>query len=227
MTGDAEVGPRHHWTQTVSGERRWPMALGVVVAITLQAVLPDRHVFKPTYIFPLVEFGLLVVLIITDPGRIDRRSAVLRWLTLLLILVLTLDNLLAVIQLIDGILSEEAADTATVLLATGAAIWVTNVIAFSLWYWELDRSGPAARATGGATPPSFAFPEMQNPNLVEGPWTPQYVDYVYLAFTNATAFSPTDTMPLKAWAKLMMMAQSAMSLAIGIFIIARAVNILN
>ena len=68
---------------------------------------------------------------------------------------------------------------------------------------------------------------MQNPDLVEGPWMPQYVDYVYLAFTNATAFSPTDTMPLKAWAKLMMMAQSAMSLAIGIFIIARAVNILN
>jgi uncharacterized membrane protein len=227
VTGGADPGSRRRWTQTVSGERRWPMALGVIVAITLQVLLPDRHVFEPTYVFPLVEFGLLVALIITDPGRIDRRSAALRWLTMLLILLLTLDNLLAVIQLIDGILTEKAADTATVLLATGAAIWVTNVIAFSLWYWELDRSGPAARASGGATPPSFAFPEMQNPDYVEGPWMPQYVDYVYLAFTNATAFSPTDTMPLKAWAKLMMMAQSATSMAIGIFIIARAVNILN
>jgi uncharacterized membrane protein len=151
---------------------------------------------------------------------------VLRRLTLALILIMTVDNLLAVIELVDGILSGAKADTATVLLATGAAIWLTNVIVFSLWYWELDRGGPAARATGASTAPAFAFPEMQNPDVVDKGWMPQYVDYVFLSFTNAAAFSPTDTLPLKPWAKLAMMGQSAISLVVGIMIIARAINIL-
>jgi len=138
-----------------------------------------------------------------------------------------LDNLLAVIELVVGVLSNDKSDTATVLLATGAAVWLTNVITFSLWFWELDRSGPAARASGGSTAPAFAFPEMLSPDLVEGDWMPQYVDYGFLAFTNATAFSPTDTMPLKAWAKLMMMAESAISVVVGIMIISRALNILS
>ena len=203
------------------------MALAVLIAVVLQALLPDRHVVHPTYVFPIVEVALLVALVIGDPGRIDKTSKVLRRLTIALILVMTLDNLLAVIELVVGVLSNDKSDTATVLLATGAAVWLTNVITFSLWFWELDRSGPAARASGGSTSPAFAFPEMLSPDLVEGDWMPQYVDYGFLAFTNATAFSPTDTMPLKAWAKLMMMAESAISVVVGIMIISRALNILS
>jgi uncharacterized membrane protein len=203
------------------------MVLGVLLAVAMQFALPDRHIITPTYLFPVAELILLVALVVGDPGRIDRRSAALRWLTVAMILVLTLDNLLAVIELVDGILVGEAKDTATVLLATGAAIWLTNIITFSLWYWELDRGGPAARATGSSMAPAFTFPEMQNPDEVDPGWGPQYVDYVYLSFTNAVAFSPTDTLPLKPWAKLMMMAQSAISLVIGIMIISRAMNILN
>ena len=202
------------------------MVTGVLIAVVLQLVLPDRHIVQPTYLFPAVELALLVALVVGDPGRIDRRSAVLRRLTLVLILIMTVDNLLAVIELVDGILSGAKQDTATVLLATGAAIWLTNVIVFSLWYWELDRGGPAARATGASTAPAFAFPEMQNPHFVDEGWMPQYVDYVFLSFTNAAAFSPTDTLPLKPWAKLAMMGQSAISLVVGIMIIARAINIL-
>ncbi len=202
------------------------MVTGILIAVVLQLVLPDRHIVQPTYLFPAVELALLVALVVGDPGRIDRRSAVLRRLTLVLILIMTVDNLLAVIELVDGILSGAKQDTATVLLATGAAIWLTNVIVFSLWYWELDRGGPAARATGASTAPAFAFPEMQNPHFVDQGWMPQYVDYVFLSFTNATAFSPTDTLPLKPWAKLAMMGQSAISLVVGIMIIARAINIL-
>jgi hypothetical protein len=203
------------------------MVLGVLTAVALQFALPDRHAVTPTYLFPIAELALLASLVIGDPGRIDRRSVVLRRLTLVLILVLTFDNLLAVIELVDGVLTGAAQDTATVLLATGAAIWLTNVIAFSLWYWELDRGGPAARATGAATSPAFTFPEMQNPDDVDPGWAPQYVDYVFLSFTNAVAFSPTDTLPLKPWAKLLMMLQSATSLVTGIMIISRAINILT
>ena len=143
------------------------MVLGVLIAVALQFALPDRHVVTPTYLFPIAELALLAALVIGDPGRIDRRSVVLRRLTLALVLILTLDNMLAVVELVDGVLTGAAKDTATVLLATGAAIWLTNVIAFSLWYWELDRGGPAARATGAATSPAFSFPEMQNPDDVD------------------------------------------------------------
>ena len=96
------------------------------------------------------------------------------------------------------------------LLATGAAIWLTNIIAFSLWYWLLDRGGPAERANRTGSAPAFVFGEMQNPEFVARRLGRRiYVDYLYLAFTNATAFSPTDTMPVTHWAKMTMMVQSA------------------
>jgi uncharacterized membrane protein len=113
-----------------------------------------------------------------------------------------------------------------VLLGRGAAIWVENVILFSLWYWQLDRGGPAERAAGTAVPPSFAFPENATPELAPAGWRPAYPDYLYLAYTNATAFSPTDTLPVRRWAKLTMMVQSTLSLVIAILVIARAINVL-
>ncbi len=203
------------------------MALAVLVAVALQLVLPDRHEIPLGFLLPFAEVGLLLAMVIGDPGRIDRKSSVQRWLTMAMVLVMTVDNLAAVIALVTGILEGDKKDTATVLLATGAAIWLTNVIVFSLWYWELDRGGPAARAAGSTRSPSFAFAEMQNPDLAPPSWSVQYVDYLHLAFTTATAFSPTDTLPLKSWAKLMMMAQSSMSLVTGIMIISQGINILN
>jgi uncharacterized membrane protein len=113
------------------------------------------------------------------------------------------------------------------LLITGAAIWLTNVIVFSLWYWELDRGGPVARAHATRAHPDFLFAQMQNPELAPSDWEPGFADYLYLSFTNATAFSPTDVLPLSRWAKLTMMLQSAVSLATVALVIARAVNILN
>ena len=195
-------------------------------AITLQFTLPDRHVLSPTLLFPGVEACLLIALIIGDPGRIDRRSNLLRRLMLALVVVMTLDNIAAVVELIKAILEDDPKETATVLLGTGAAIWLTNIIAFSLWYWLLDRGGPAERAAGSGQAPSFVFGEMQNPAYVDDGWVPVYVDYLYLTFTNAAAFSPTDTLPIQRWAKLTMMVQGALSLVIAVMIIARAVNIL-
>jgi uncharacterized membrane protein len=109
----------------------------------------------------------------------------------------------------------------------GGAIWITNVIIFALWYWELDRGGPVARSKAVHKYPDFMYPQMQAPDLAPEHWEPTFLDYLYVSFTNATAFSPTDTMPLSRWAKMLMMAQASVSLATVALVIARAVNILH
>jgi uncharacterized membrane protein len=203
------------------------MATAVLVSVAMQLALPDRHVLSPTVLFPTVEVLVLVALVIADPGRLDRRSAALRRLTMALVIVMTWDNLAGVAELVRGILDGSDQDNGPVLLATGGALWVTNVIAFSLWFWLLDRGGPAARASGTPLAAAFAFPENVTPELAPPRWWPQYPDYLYLAYTNSTALSPTDTLPLTRWAKMLMLVQSAISLVIAVMIIARAVNILN
>jgi len=101
------------------------------------------------------------------------------------------------------------------------------VIAFGLWYWDLDRGGAAARALGTGTSAAFVFPEMSNPELVRDGWYPSFVDYLHLSFSTSMAFSPTDVSAIKPWAKLMMMAEETISLVVGILVVARAVNILK
>ena len=113
------------------------------------------------------------------------------------------------------------------LLKYGGVIWLTNVLTFALWYWELDRGGPAARANARRTRPDFLFTAMTVPELAGADWEPTFVDYLYLSFTNAAAFSPTDTLPLSSWAKLSMLVQAAVSLATFGLIVARAVNVLG
>ena len=119
------------------------MAAAVLVSVAMQLSLPDRHVLSPSVLFPTVEVLLLVVLVIGDPGRVDRRSPVLTRVTVGLVIVMTVDNLAGVAELVRDILDGSDRDNGTVLLATGGALWVTNVIAFSLWYWLLDRGGSA------------------------------------------------------------------------------------
>jgi hypothetical protein len=208
-------------------EPRWPMAAAVLCAVILQLVVPSRGRVPGWWVFPVLELVMLALLIVRDPGRIDRRSSALRSLTIGLIAVMTVANSVAAIILLREILSVARYANATLLLGRGAAIWVTNVIVFSLWYWEFDRGGPAERAAGSGVPLSFAFSEDAMPELGPVGWRPRYVDYLYLSFTNATAFSPTDTLPVRTWAKMTMMGQSAVSLVTGILVIARAVNILD
>ncbi|WP_079138783.1 alpha/beta fold hydrolase [Actinacidiphila rubida] len=113
------------------------------------------------------------------------------------------------------------------LLLRGGAIWLINVVIFALAYWELDRGGPAARAAGERDVPDFLFVQMQSPDLAPPHWEPVFFDYLYLSFTNSTAFSPTDVMPSSLWAKALMMGQSAVSLLTVVLVVARAVNILG
>jgi uncharacterized membrane protein len=210
----------------VAAEARWPMATAVLAATILFVATPHRGRVAGWWLFPLLQLVLLGVLIAQDPGRIDRRSPRLRRLMVALLVVMTTGTIGGVIVLASDILGAARGVTATVLLGRGAAIWVENVIVFSLWYWQLDRGGPAERAAGAPIPPSFAFPENATPELAPAGWRPEYPDYLYLAFTNATAFSPTDTLPVRRWAKLTMMVQSTLSLVIAILVIARAINVL-
>jgi uncharacterized membrane protein len=113
------------------------------------------------------------------------------------------------------------------LISSGALVWLTNVIIFGLWYWEIDRGGPGVRAAGHDEPPDFLYPQMTDDTVEPLDWRPQFVDYLYVSLTNATAFSPTDTMPLTPRAKAMMGLQSLVSLVTIGLVVARAVNILQ
>jgi uncharacterized membrane protein len=202
------------------------MAAAVLVATILYVGMPHRGRVPGWWLGPVLQLVLLGVLIAQDPGRIDRRSPTLHRLMVTLLVVMTLGIALSVTVLAIDILVAVKGVTATILLGRGAAIWVENVIVFSLWYWQLDRGGPAERAAGAPIPPSFAFPENATPELAPAGWRPAYPDYLYLAYTNATAFSPTDTLPVRRWAKLTMMVQSTLSLVIAILVLARAINVL-
>ena len=209
-----------------AAEPRWPMATAVLTATILYIGMPHRGRVPGWWVGPVLQLVLLGLLIAQDRGRIDRRSATMHRLMVALLVVMTLGIALSVIVLAIDILVAVRGVTATILLGRGAAIWVENVIVFSLWYWQLDRGGPAERAAGSPIPPSFAFPENATPELAPTGWRPAYPDYLYLAYTNATAFSPTDTLPVRRWAKLTMMVQSTLSLVIAILVIARAINVL-
>jgi uncharacterized membrane protein len=216
------------WRRRTRGELRWPVSITVIVAIVLQILLPDQLSLRPLpgWLMPTLEGGLLVGLAISNPVRIEHRARFVRWASLVLIFLLTAANATSAVLLIKEILTGHAGGAAGPLLASGAAIWATNVIAFSLWYWEFDRGGPVHRAHGTFQYLDFLFPQMTVNELVPPDWEPRFVDYLYLSFTNATAFSPTDVMPLARWAKLTMLVQSAVSLSLGALVIARAVNIL-
>jgi hypothetical protein len=190
--------------------------------------LPAKYRVNPPWVLPVVLLGLLAALIIGDPGRIDRQKTWLRILTSAVIALLTVANLLAAARLVDDILTSSKlyASNATGLLATGGVIWATNVIAFALWYWDLDRGGAAARAHHPQANPAFIFPEMLHTQYVPAPWVPKFADYLSLGFWTATAFSPTDISAIKPWAKLLMITEAAVSLGIAALVIARAINIL-
>jgi hypothetical protein len=223
------TGPAEPAAAAGRGEHWWPVALAILAAGALHVALPAQYRVNPRWVVPLVLLILLAVLIIGDPGRIDRQKPWLRALTGIVIAFITLTNLFAAARLIADILTnnEIFRNNAIGLLATGAVIWATNVIAFGLWYWDLDRGGAAARAHHPRAAPAFVFPEMLHTDYAPAAWVPRFVDYLSLAFWTATAFSPTDTSAIKPWAKLLMIVEACVSLGMGALVIARAVNILK
>jgi len=211
-----------------AGEHWWPVAAAIIVVAGLHVALPARYRVQPAWLFPTVLLALLAVLIIGDPGRIDRQKPWLRITTSAVIAVITLANLFAAVRLVVEILTNNKlfANHPGGLLAAGAVIWATNVIAFALWYWDLDRGGAAARAHRPYDNPAFVFPEMQHTEFVPATWVPRFVDYLSLAFWTATAISPTDISAIRPWAKLLMMMEASGSIVLAALVIARAINVL-
>jgi uncharacterized membrane protein len=203
------------------------VSVAVVVAIALQLALPSPFATEPRWALSGAAALLLLGIVTANPRRIDRVSPSLRTASLVLIGVISAANAWSAGRLVDALVRGTEHQSPAALLATGAAIWLTNVLVFALGYWELDRGGPAARAQAVAVYADFLFTQMQAPELAPPDWEPTFVDYLYLSFTNATAFSPTDVLPLSRWAKLAMMLQSIVSLSVVALVIARAVNILK
>jgi uncharacterized membrane protein len=211
------------WRRATPGETRWAVVAAVAVAVALQVALPQR--FTPGHrAVPLLELLLIIGLVAAHPHRTGRSQTWVRPVSLTLVGLITATNGWSAVRLLQQIIQSKQEDP-VVLLSSGGAIWATNVIIFALWYWEFDRGGPMARAAGHAEHPDFSFPQMQNPELGHPEWEPKFLDYLYMAFTNACAFSPTDVMPQARWAKMTMLAQSCVSLVVIALVISRAVGL--
>ncbi|HLG72096.1 MAG TPA: hypothetical protein VK009_16885 [Chloroflexota bacterium] len=206
-------------------EPRWPASLAVVAAMILYASLPERFTMGPTWLIPALEGALLIGLNLTAPRRHPGEAVIVRAMALGLTAIVTITNFVALTLLIERLLSG-AKTEGTELVFAALQIWSTNVIVFALWFWELDRGGPGQRRLAESQP-DFLFPQMSASGVGSPNWRPGFFDYLYVSFTNAMAFSPTDTMPLTQLAKLLMLAESAASLLSVAFVAARAVNILS
>jgi hypothetical protein len=209
-------------------EHRWQAALAILIALLLYVRLPDQYIGLPRYLIPALESVLLVAVLIIAPHRHGQEPAWQRWLGIALIALINAANAVSLVLLIHGLLDHSATNGRDLIIAS-IDIWLTNVIVFGLWYWELDRGGPGARLrSGDVLPPDFLFPQMTLPHKLQPVgWRPHFLDYLYVAFTNAAAFSPTDTMPLSVTAKSLMLVQSMVSLLTIALVAARAVNILQ
>lgn len=215
------------WGAPTRHERPWYPAAAIVAAILLWSLLPQKFTLGDySRIVPVLEVALLAPLIVTRSSENRRGTPLARGLSLALIALINAVNIVSLFRLID-VLVTKGNISGPELLLSSADIWLTNVIVFGLWFWELDRGGPVVRRTGHHRQPDFLFPQMTTPYCAPQNWAPDFVDYLYVAFTNATAFSPTDTMPLTNWAKLLMMVQSFASLVTVALVAARAVNILH
>jgi hypothetical protein len=208
------------------GDPYWPAQLAVALAIGLNFALSDRVTIGPTWLLPSVEAVLLAVLVVVAPARANRHSAGVRRFALAVIALVSLTNVASLTMLVHYLLQGGHAG-GRALIYSGVVLWATNVLLTSVWYWELDRGGPVTRFMESETLPDFQFPQMENPQFAPEGWRPGFMDYFYVSLTNATAFSPTDTMPLTLTAKSVMGMQAVAALLTVGLVIARAVNILS
>ena len=215
-------------------ESRWEAAPAVLVVIGLQlslAVISRQLDWKLWYmpwwvwIMAVGPEAVLLVALVWDPvlqalERIGHR----RNAALVLLAIISVENAVALVALLGSLISGHE-NSGGQLLLKGMTIWGTNVIAYGLWFWGFDRGGPVRRREPDPPPPDFQFPQLENPQLVAPGWRPHLLDYIYVSFTNSIAFSPTDSMPLSPWAKLLMLSESAVSAVSILLVTARAVNI--
>ncbi|CAN5119727.1 hypothetical protein BH11ACT3_BH11ACT3_14520 [soil metagenome] len=204
-------------------EHRWPALIAIVVAVAAYAFVPSQIDVIPRWIVPTVTALMLIPLIVVNPHHFTRETTWSRWLGIGLAVLLAVANQAQVVLTI-GHLVQGTSDAPAVLL-TALQVWLTDVIAFALIYWELDRGGPfARRMTTVDTVADFRFPQEDDGPV---PWRPGYVDYLYFSLSNMMAFSPTDVMPLTSRAKGLMGFQALTGFVLLALVISRAVNILG
>jgi hypothetical protein len=225
-------------TATAPHEPRWHASLAVIAAVLLYITLPPRLTIGPVWAAPLLVLIVLVPLSILVPRR-HRETRRTRFWSILLIAIVNFFNLASVLLLVAGLFSPEKAllHSAAALMRTGAQVWMTNIICFALWFWELDGDGPDARAHATAATEfrnaDFLFPQMQMTiasggasHCIDPLWKPQFFDYLYLSFSTATAFSPADVLPLSRWAKALMGVEALISLITIAIVVARTVSVI-
>jgi hypothetical protein len=216
------------WGVAAREVERWPALLAILIAMVLYVTLPGHLYYGPVWLLPAVEGALIVALLMARSREAGHRWQ--RWFAIALIAAMNVANIGSLFLLIHSLLYSTLVNgqkiNAQHLMEWSAQIWLTNVIVFALWYWELDRGGPVSRCLPHHRSPDLLFPQMDNPDAAPPGWTPSFFDYVYTSFTNAAAFSPTDTMPLSEWAKALFMIQSMASLVTAVLVIARIANIL-
>jgi hypothetical protein len=216
------------WWANARPESRWPMVLTLAVAIVVQFALPSRFSLGPAWVVSAILAALAAALLLVDHVRRRRRPLVGRVLTIAIATVLVANGAGVTVRLIDDLVSGgPETNSAGDLLSVGFGVWIYTVIVFAFLYWVFDGGGASARAASPDAVADLAFPQQLNPRVGPPGWRPRFLDYLYLGFTNATAFSPTDVMPLALRAKLAMTVQAVTSLAILGLVIARAVNILQ
>ena len=208
------------------GDPAWPAQLAVGAAIGLHFLLAERVTVGPVWLLPSVEGILLIALIVIAPARASQHSRGQRRFALAVTALVSLTTVVSLALLVHYLVAGGRAGGQPLILS-GVVLWATNVLLFAVWYWEMDRGGPVGRHTETGVPPDFQFPQMENPQLAPPRWRPGFGDYLYTSLTNATAFSPTDTMPLTQSAKLVMGVQSVAALSTIGLVVARAVNILS
>jgi uncharacterized membrane protein len=207
------------------GDPFWPAQLAVAVAIALNFGLAARLAVGPRWLLPGVELALLVALVIVVPRRATEHSRGRRSFALGLIALVSLTSVVSLGLLVHYLINGGAVGGHK-LIMSGVLLWATNVLLFAVWYWEMDRGGPVNRFLEDLHP-DFLFPQMDSPDHAPKGWRPSFLDYLYTSLTNATAFSPTDTMPLTQTAKLVMAMQSITALTTIALVVSRAVNILG
>jgi uncharacterized membrane protein len=206
-------------------ESVWPAQLTVAAAIALQLTLPKRLTVGPTWLLPALEAVLVLGLALSTPRQLEHEHSRRKGAAMTLIGLVTAANIYSLVELSKHLVDTNVSNGRG-LITSGVLIWLTNFLIFGLWYWELDRGGPGQRAAGKDGPPDFLFPQMSDDHIEPLDWRPHFIDYLYVSLTNATAFSPTDTMPLSPMAKSVMGIQSIVSLVTIGLIVSRAVNIL-
>jgi hypothetical protein len=220
------------WLRPGNPESRWPVLLALVAAIVMQRAIPERYTLVPRWPLIALEIALVLVLLLLNPIRLTRSTLTGKYASAVLLAAITADNTLSAAVLDYHILTGKVSNDAAVLLGSGAAVFITNMIVFGIWYWELDRGGPFARLSVDAPHathryPDFMFPQMDTPRVAPKNWEPRFLDYLYVSVTNVMAFSPTDTMPLTRRAKALMTLQATVAVSTIALVFARAVNVLS